>query len=79
MGRLPWAWQPPVGKGPWACPGLIAWDQHRLSAAPWPDACRRTTAFGAFGLLYLGGVQYYIYVPLFSRLFPNAASFAGEG
>lgn len=39
---------------------------------------KRTTAFGAFGLFYLGGVQYYIYVPLFSRLFPNAASFAAK-
>ena len=39
---------------------------------------RRTTAFGAFGLFYLGGVQYFIYVPLFTRLFPNAAAFAGK-
>ena len=35
-------------------------------------------AFGSFGLFYLGGVQYFIYVPLFSRLFPNAAAFAGK-
>lgn len=39
---------------------------------------RRNAAFGTFGLLYLGGVQYMIYVPLFSRLFPNAASFAAK-
>merc|ERR1719247_3523660 len=39
---------------------------------------RRNAAFGSFGLLYLGGVQYMIYVPLFSRLFPNAASFAAK-
>ena len=39
---------------------------------------RRTVAFGSFGLFYLGGVQYFIYVPLFSRLFPNAAAFAGK-
>ena len=37
---------------------------------------RRNMAFAAFGFVYLGGVQYSIYVPLFSRLFPNAASFA---
>ena len=39
---------------------------------------RRNVAFGSFGLFYLGGVQYFIYVPLFSRLFPNAASFAAK-
>lgn len=39
---------------------------------------RRNIAFGSFGLFYLGGVQYMIYVPLFSRLFPNAATFAGK-
>lgn len=39
---------------------------------------RRTAAFGSFGLIYLGGVQYVLYVPLFSRLFPNAAAFAAK-
>lgn len=37
---------------------------------------RRNGTFAAFGLFYLGGVQYAIYVPLFSRLFPGAARFA---
>lgn len=39
---------------------------------------KRTAAFGSFGLFYLGGVQYALYVPVFSRLFPNAAAFAGK-
>jgi len=39
---------------------------------------KRNIAFGTFGLFYLGGVQYMLYVPLFSRLFPNAASFASK-
>lgn len=39
---------------------------------------KRNMAFGTFGLLYLGGVQYVIYVPLFSRLFPNAAAFSAK-
>ena len=39
---------------------------------------RRTVAFGSFGLFYLGGVQYFIYVPVFSRLFPGAAAFAAK-
>jgi poly(A) polymerase Pap1 len=39
---------------------------------------RRNSAFAAFGLFYLGGVQYAIYVPIFSRLFPNAAAFAAK-
>ncbi|EOD33317.1 hypothetical protein EMIHUDRAFT_111890 [Emiliania huxleyi CCMP1516] len=39
---------------------------------------KRNIAFGAFGFFYLGGVQYMIYVPLFSRIFPNAAAFAGK-
>ena len=37
---------------------------------------KRNMAFGAFGCFYLGGVQYALYVPIFSRIFPNAASFA---
>jgi hypothetical protein len=40
---------------------------------------KRNAAFAAFGCFYLGGVQYMIYVPLFSRIFPNAASFAAKG
>lgn len=39
---------------------------------------RRNGAFAAFGFLYLGGVQYTLYVPIFARLFPNAASFAAK-
>lgn len=37
---------------------------------------KRNATFATFGLVYLGGVQYAIYVPLFSRIFPNAASYA---
>jgi hypothetical protein len=37
---------------------------------------RRNAAFAAFGCVYLGGVQYGIYVKLFGRLFPNAERFA---
>mmetsp|Transcript_37198 Transcript_37198/g.81458 ORF Transcript_37198/g.81458 Transcript_37198/m.81458 type:complete len:428 (+) Transcript_37198:190-1473(+) len=39
---------------------------------------KRNLAFGAFGCFYLGGVQYALYVPVFGRLFPNAASFAAK-
>jgi len=39
---------------------------------------RRTGLFASFGFFYLGGVQYALYVPVFSRLFPNAASFAAK-
>ena len=39
---------------------------------------RRNAAFAAFGFIYLGGVQYTLYVPVFGRLFPNAASFAAK-
>lgn len=39
---------------------------------------RRLAFFSAFGLGYLGGVQYAIYVPLYSRLFPGAAGFAAK-
>jgi predicted amino acid-binding ACT domain protein len=37
---------------------------------------RRNAAFATFGFIYLGGVQYTIYVPIFGRLFPGAARFA---
>jgi glycine cleavage system regulatory protein len=39
---------------------------------------KRNLAFATFGCFYLGGVQYVIYVPIFGRLFPNAASFAAK-
>jgi hypothetical protein len=39
---------------------------------------RRNAAFASFGFLYLGVVQYTLYVPVFGRLFPNAASFAAK-
>jgi len=39
---------------------------------------RRNAAFAAFGFLYLGGVQYTLYVPIFGRIFPNAANFAAK-
>ncbi len=38
----------------------------------------RNAAFATFGFVYLGGVQYAIYVPFFGKLFPNAASFASK-
>ena len=37
---------------------------------------KRNGAFATFGFVYLGGVQYSIYVTLFSRMFPQAAKFA---
>lgn len=37
---------------------------------------KRNAAFGTFGLIYLGGVQYGLYVNVFQKLFPRAAAFA---
>jgi predicted amino acid-binding ACT domain protein len=39
---------------------------------------RRNAAFAAFGFVYLGGIQYALYVPIFGRLFPDAAKFAAK-
>jgi predicted amino acid-binding ACT domain protein len=39
---------------------------------------RRNAAFASFGFFYLGGIQYTLYVTVFGRLFPNAASFAAK-
>ena len=39
---------------------------------------KRNMTFASFGMVYLGGVQYALYVPLFGRLFPNAASYAAK-
>ena len=36
----------------------------------------RNGTFASFGFFYLGGVQYALYVPIFSRLFPGAAAYA---
>ena len=37
---------------------------------------RRNGTFAAFGFFYLGMVQYTLYVPIFSRMFPGAAAYA---
>jgi glycine cleavage system regulatory protein len=37
---------------------------------------KRNATFAAFGCFYLGGVQYFIYVPVFSRLFPYTETFS---
>jgi predicted amino acid-binding ACT domain protein len=39
---------------------------------------KRNAAFAAFGFVYLGGVQYMIYVPFFGRVFPAASAFAAK-
>ncbi len=39
---------------------------------------RRNAAFATFGCFYLGMAQYVVYVPVFTRLFPTAASFPGK-
>jgi predicted amino acid-binding ACT domain protein len=39
---------------------------------------KRNAAFASFGFFYLGGVQYTLYVPIFGRMFPNAAKFAAK-
>jgi len=39
---------------------------------------KRNAAFALFGGVYLGGVQYAIYVPFFTRIFPKAESFAAK-
>jgi len=39
---------------------------------------KRNAAFATFGCFYLGGVQYALYVPVFGRIFPNAAKFAAK-
>ncbi|KAL7528885.1 hypothetical protein ACHAXR_003558 [Thalassiosira sp. AJA248-18] len=49
-------------------------EQKKLEDVGW----KRNAAFATFGCFYLGGVQYAIYVPLFSRIFPNAAKFAAK-
>ena len=39
---------------------------------------KRNAAFASFGFVYLGGVQYMIYVPFFGRLFPRTAAFVAK-
>ena len=39
---------------------------------------RRNLAFASFGFIYLGGVQYMLYVPIFGRLFPGTAKFIAK-
>ena len=39
---------------------------------------RRNAAFASFGFVYLGIVQYSLYVPIFGRLFPKTEAFAAK-
>eukprot|EP00617_Octactis_speculum_P021561 CAMPEP_0185752756 /NCGR_PEP_ID=MMETSP1174-20130828/11537_1 /TAXON_ID=35687 /ORGANISM="Dictyocha speculum, Strain CCMP1381" /LENGTH=413 /DNA_ID=CAMNT_0028430321 /DNA_START=16 /DNA_END=1257 /DNA_ORIENTATION=+ len=53
--------------------------QLQVENRPWQDIdWRRNSAFGLFGMFYLGGVQYGLYVELFGRMFPKAAEFAAK-
>lgn len=49
-------------------------EQKKVSEIDW----KRNAAFASFGCFYLGGVQYALYVPIFGRIFPNAAKFAAK-
>ena len=51
---------------------LVQYAVERRDKIDW----KRNATFATFGLVYLGGVQYSIYVPFFSRLFPGAKAFA---
>jgi len=37
---------------------------------------RRNASFALFGCFYLGAVQYFLYVPVFTRLFPHTRKFS---
>ena len=37
---------------------------------------KRNATFATFGCFYLGGVQYFLYVPVFTRLFPHTKKFS---
>ena len=50
----------------------LQFEQKKIEDIDW----RRNSAFALFGCFYLGGVQYTLYVPIFSRMFPSAAAFA---
>ena len=39
---------------------------------------RRNAAFAVFGFVYLGGIQYALYVPIFKRLFPYAETWLAK-
>lgn len=39
---------------------------------------QRNIFFGTFGVLYMGGVQYLVYVKLFARVFPTAERFTSS-
>lgn len=47
-------------------------EQKEWSEVNW----KRNGAFAAFGFVYLGGIQYALHVPIFGRIFPQAAAFA---
>jgi len=53
--------------------------QKVVEQKEWKDVdWKRNAAFATFGFVYLGGVQYAIYVPFFSRIFPTAKTFPGK-
>jgi hypothetical protein len=42
----------------------VKFEQKKLEEVDW----KRNASFGLFGMVYLGGLQYLIYVPLFGML-----------
>ena len=53
------------------------WTQHVVERTPLAAVDRRRVGiFAAYGLIYLGMVQYVLYAAIFPALFPGAAAFA---
>lgn len=51
---------------------------QRPPRASWSFDWRRSAAFAAFGFIYLGIVQWFLYIEVLTWLFPNAITFANE-
>ena len=57
--------------------GVDLWVQLKFENRNWNEVnWRRNIFFGSFGMIYLGCVQYGIYVKLFTRMFPRTKKFA---
>lgn len=62
----------------WMADLIVQCMEHRSSGRPWSFDWKRSALFAAFGFLYVGVVQWFLYVSVLTRLFPDAIVFANS-
>jgi len=62
----------------WLADFIVQIGESHVAGRGWTFDWKRSTAFACFGFFYVGIVQWFLYVTIFTAICPNAISFANE-